>query len=150
MSFYSPAPPPPPPPPFFFPTCFIQAVLCYLQRKQHYPFLPVSTVFSCVQTMLWLPSFANLTCAQMLMQAFKHWKRVCRWKSTLGEKSLVAPENWNSICIAPGFSVWYVLVFIAPMLLLYIMVNFCLPKWIADLLPGTLMDIKICLSFLPK
>ena len=53
-------------------------------QKQCYPFLSACGVFSCVQTMLWLPVFGFLTCAQMLMHATAHGG--CR--DTVGESAL--------------------------------------------------------------
>ena len=58
-------------------------------QVQHYPFLSVFAVCSCVQTLVWLPVFGFFTCAQMLMHVIAYrgctdtvtHKRVCtrRW-----------------------------------------------------------------------
>ena len=51
-------------------------------QEQHYPFLPVCAVFSCVQTMVWLPVFG------ILMHAVAHG---CTETVDPG-RSLAAPE----------------------------------------------------------
>ena len=62
-------------------------------QEQHYPFLPVCVIFSCVQTMVWLPVFGILNvctdadacdCAQGL---YGHCRRVwTRWEVDSGRK----------------------------------------------------------------
>ena len=77
-------------------------------QEQRYPFLSVRAVFSCVQTMVWLPVFGifnvrvdvdscNCT-AQRLLESL-------HWKLTLGEKSLAALGSRTRVSTAPGFSV---------------------------------------------
>ena len=108
----------------FFYTFFFYTVLhCPLQeiwvsypgraqelQEQCYPFLLVSAVFPCVQTMVWLPVFgifnvhADVDACDCTQGLYGHRKRVCtgNW---LGKKSLAAPGMWTCVSIAPGFSV---------------------------------------------
>ena len=72
---------------YFFAPCrkFGSSYLSQAQQphEQRYPLLSVCAVFSCVQTMVWLPALGFLTCAKMLMHAiahrglYGHRKRVC-------------------------------------------------------------------------
>ena len=66
-------------------------------QEQRCPFLPVCAVFSCVQTMVWLPVFGGLTCTEMLMHGIAH--RHCT--NTVAESAL--KRNRTGVSFAPGF-----------------------------------------------
>ena len=88
---------------FFFRCHFInrsrEIWIPFLQQpqEQRYPFQPVCAVFSCVQTMVWLPVFGGLTCTEMLMHGIAH--RHCT--NTVAESAL--KRNRTGVSFAPGF-----------------------------------------------
>ena len=84
------------------------------------PLLSMCAVFSCVQTMVWLPVFGFLTCPQMLIHVIVHGGctdtvRESALETDSGKKkkeegkkikkSLAAPGIRTRFSIAPGFSV---------------------------------------------
>ena len=60
-------------------------------QEQRYPFLPVCAVFSCVQTMVWLPMFGILNVCKDVDAC--DCTRGLRFKLTVGEKSLTAMSS---------------------------------------------------------
>ena len=75
-------------------------------QEQRYPFLSVCAVFSCVQTVVWLPVLGIFNvhtyidaCDCTRGPSAGHRWRVCT------EKSLAAPGTRTCVGIAPGFSV---------------------------------------------
>ena len=79
-------------------------------QEQHYPFLSVCAVFSCVQTMVWLPAFGifyvrtDVDACDHTWGLHAHRKSLC-WKLTLGEKFLAALRTWTCDSVVPVFSV---------------------------------------------
>ena len=73
-------------------------------QEQHYPFLTVCTVFSCVQTTVWLPMLVifnvhmDVNACDCTQGLYTHCKRVClHWKLNRGGESL--PALGNQICL---------------------------------------------------
>ena len=83
--------------------------LCKAQQpqEQRHPFLPVCAVFSCVQTMVWLPVFgicnvrSDVDARDCTRGLCGHGKNP-HWKLTLGEKSLAASGTRTCVSIVPG------------------------------------------------
>ena len=64
-------------------------------------------VFSCVQTMVWLPVFGILQLMHAIgghMGVYGQCKRVCTGSWLWEEKTLDTPGTWNRVSIVPGFS----------------------------------------------
>ena len=73
-------------------------------QEQCYLLLPAHAVFSSFQTMVWLPVRGilnvrtDVNASNCPWGLYGHCKRVhWKWKSTLGEKSLIAPGSWTLV-----------------------------------------------------
>ena len=75
-------------------------------QEQRYPFLSVCAVFSCLQTMVWLPVFEIFNMRLHLGAVRTPYYENMHWKLTLEEEEKNAgPGTGTRVSIAPGFSV---------------------------------------------
>ena len=88
-------------------SCCLNLIMLQQPQEKRYPFLPVSAVFSCLQTMvyiyiyIWLPVFGNLSmhtyvdACDCILGLYENYETVCTESLLWEKKPLPISGNWN-------------------------------------------------------